>query len=97
MHESELVNCEKTPVGERGLEHAARERERERTHTLTHTLIWISFETVLWILRGTRGVNRGQTERGRERERCHARNRRETVERLRKSVEVASVKQIAFE
>lgn len=46
MHESELVNCEKTPVGERGLEHAARERERENTHANTHIdmdFIWNRF------------------------------------------------------
>lgn len=97
MHESELVNCEKTPVGERGLEHAAREREREKTHANTHIdmdFIWNRFVDP----KGDTGSQPGSDgEREGERERCHARNRRETVERLRKSVEVASVKQIAFE
>lgn len=49
MHESELVNCETTP-SERGLEYAA----EVTTHTLTHTLIWILFETILWLSGGDR-------------------------------------------
>lgn len=47
MHESVLVNCETTP-SEWGLEHAA----ETTTHTLTHTFIWILFQTVLWLFRG---------------------------------------------
>lgn len=72
MHESELVNCEKTP-SERGLEHTA----ERRTHTLTHTLIWILFETVLWLLRG-----HGKSTWVRER--CHARHERELENDFRK-------------
>lgn len=68
MHESELVNCEKTPVGERGLEHAARERERENTHANTHIdmdFIWNRFVDP----KGDTGSQPGSDgERERERE-----------------------------
>ena len=63
---SELWKDARRRERERGLEHTV--CERERTHTLTHTLIWISFETVLWILRGDTGSQPG-SERQRERER----------------------------
>lgn len=82
MHESELVNCEKTP-SERGLERAA---ERERTHTLTHTLIWISFETILWVLRG----DTGKLTRVRERDAMPDTRKKRDAERVT-TVEVAFV------
>lgn len=99
MHESELVNCEKTPVGERerGLEHTVceRERERENTHTNTHIdmdFIWNRFVDT----KGGHGESTGVRETARERERdAPPDTGEETVERLRISVEVASVKQIA--
>lgn len=88
MHESELVNCETTP-SERGLERTA---ETRNTHTLTHTLIWILFETILWLLRG-------HGEPTYVRGRCHARHEREIEDDLGTVtfVEVALVEQIAFE
>lgn len=56
MHESELVNCEKTP-SEGGLEHAA----ESRTHTLTR--IDMNFISNHFVApKGTRDVNPGQTE-----------------------------------
>lgn len=81
MHESELVNCETTP-SERGLEHTA----EATTCALTHTLIWILFETILWLLRGHEKSTCVS-------KRCHARHELERENRLPAVtiVEVASV------
>lgn len=97
MHESELVNCEKTPVGERERERLRAHCvwERENTHTNTHIdmdFIWNRFVDT----KGGQEESTGVRETARERERDATPDTgEETVERLRISVEVASVKQIA--